>query len=146
MVHKSLKAQEVASFSTSSWNIQGLCSSVFGLKSANPESLNNIRNVNIIKLNETWNKNKKQSNCLNDYIELIIPSVKQSHIQYGRDSGGLLIWYKGKYKDYISLVKKGTNYIWINSHSNILENNRDVYLCAIFIPPSISPYYAEEVF
>ena len=116
------------------------------MKSANSEFLNNIRNVDIIILSETWNQNKNQSNCPNDYIERIIPSVKHSHIKNGRDSGGLLIWYKGEYNDYISPVKKGINYIWIKIHSNILENNRDVYLCAIYIPPSNSPYYAEEVF
>ena len=97
-------------------------------------------------MNETWNQNKNQSNCPNDYIELIIPSVKHSHIKYGRDLSGLLIWYKGEHKDYISPVKQGTNYIWIKIHSNIVENNRDVYLCAIFIPASNSPYHAEEVF
>ena len=146
MVHDSVKVKKIASFSVSSWNIQGICSSVFGLKSTNPDFLKNIRNVDIMILNETWNQNQNQSNCPNDYIELIIPSVKHKHIKNGRDSGGLLIWYKGEYKDYISPVKKGTNHIWIKIHSNILENNRDVYLCAIYVPPSNSPYFAEEVF
>ena len=59
---------------------------------------------------------------------------------------GLLIWYKGEYKDYISPVKKGTNYIWIEIHSNILENKTDVYLFAIYILPSNPPHYGVEVF
>jgi exonuclease III len=43
-------------FTISSWNIQGLRSSAFGLKSRNPDFNKEIGNTDIVILQETWYK------------------------------------------------------------------------------------------
>lgn len=43
-------------------------------------------------------------------------------------------------------MKKGKTHLWIKINRGIVNSTRDIYLCAIYILPSNSPYYTEEIF
>ena len=85
----------MCSFQINCWNIQGLHSSTFELKSRNPEFIKSIKDVDIIVLTETWRQNDLLTHCLPAYNEVTVPSVKLKNICKGRTSGGILVWCKG---------------------------------------------------
>uniref|UniRef100_A0A9J8AFQ2 ribonuclease H n=1 Tax=Cyprinus carpio carpio TaxID=630221 RepID=A0A9J8AFQ2_CYPCA len=107
------------SLSISLWNIQGLKSSIFGLKSKNPDFMREIDDLDIIILQETWCRGDESTGCPSGYREIILSSVKLRSTTQGRDSGG----------------KK-----------DIISTSQPVFLCAIYIPPLESPYFQEETF
>lgn len=86
----------MSSLHISCWNIQGLYSSSFGFKSTQPEFTKNIKNVDILILTETWCRAETQTHCPKGYNEILVPSLKHNGICHGRDSGGILVWYKEK--------------------------------------------------
>ncbi len=71
---------------------------------------------------------------------------KNSTVRQGRDSGGVIIWYKSKFHNHINTVKQGKYYTWLKIHKELLSSRKDIFLCAIYIPPSESPYYSEDTF
>ena len=90
------------SLSVSMWNIQGLNSSTFGLKSLALEFNKNLKDVDVIILQETWCKADVVTHCPTGYREVIVPSQKHSSVNRGRDSGGLIIWYKSELHNLIA--------------------------------------------
>ncbi len=125
--------------SISMWNIQGLNSSAFGLKSLNTEFQKSIKEMDIIILQETWSRADAITHCPPNYREIILPSQKLSTVRQGRDSGGQIIWYKSKLHNHINTVKQGKCYTWLKIHKELLSSRKDIFLCAIYIPPSESP-------
>ncbi len=91
------------SFKISCWNIQGLHSSTFGNKSADQDLLSSVTDMDICIFHETWSRSNEALHCPIGYKEIIVPSLKNSKIKYGRDSGGILIWHKDNLKH---LIKK----------------------------------------
>ncbi len=55
------------SLSISLWNIQGLKSSVFGLKSKNPDFMREIHDLDVIILQETWCRGEESTGCPSGY-------------------------------------------------------------------------------
>jgi len=131
------------SFQISCWNIQGLHSSTFGSKSTDPEFLKHIKDVDIIILTETWCRNDALTYCPSGYYEVIVPSVKISTVHRGRDSGGVLVWYREDLAKHISTVSVGKFHCWLKINQ-IGISTKEIYLCAIYIPPADSPYHEEE--
>ncbi len=132
--------------SISMWNIQGLNSSAFGLKSLNTEFQKSIKEMDIIILQETWSRADAITHCPPNYREIILPSQKLSTVRQGRDSVGQIIWYKSKFHNHINTVKQGKYYTWLKIHKELLSSRKDIFLCAIYIPPSESPYYSKDMF
>jgi len=130
----------------SCWNIQGLHSSTFELKSEDPEFIKSIKDVDLIILTETWCKNDSLIHCPPGYNEIMVPSIKFKNIRKGRTSGGILVWYKEDLCSQISTVKQGKSHIWLRIDQTLGITDRDLYLCAIYIPPVDSPYFEEDIF
>ncbi len=55
------------SLSISLWNIQGLKSSVFGLKRKNPDFMREIHDLDVIILQETWCRGEESTGCPSGY-------------------------------------------------------------------------------
>ncbi len=136
----------MSSFKITSYNIQGMFSSAFGEKITNSDFVNIVYNSDIIILLETWSRSDSKSYTPPNYRELRIPSIKQPNVKKGRDSGGIIVWFKEHLWQYIQPVKKGTTHIWIKLKKEILCLDEDLYLCASYIPPCESPYYNEDIF
>jgi hypothetical protein len=78
----------------SSWKIQGLRFSAFGLKSSNPDYIKEIGNTYIVILQETWYRENESTGCPSGYRELVVPSTVLPGVQPLRESGDMLIWYR----------------------------------------------------
>ncbi len=128
------------------WNIQGLCSKTFGLKSTNTDFLNSITNVDMLILTETWCRSDVSTQCPASYSEIIVSSWKLNSIHRGRDSGGLVVWIKNDLAPFTSPVQQGKNHIWFKLDKSFGILDKDLFICGLYIPPSDSPYYDDEVF
>jgi exonuclease III len=135
-------------FTFSSWNIQGLrsSSSAFGLKSRNTDFIKEIANTDIVILQETWFKEDGPTGCHLGYRELAVPSTKLPGVKQGRESGGMLIWYRADLTHSIKFVKTGTFYIWLEMNKEIISTETNGLMCATYIPPLESPYFNEDSF
>uniref|UniRef100_A0A671UAW8 ribonuclease H n=1 Tax=Sparus aurata TaxID=8175 RepID=A0A671UAW8_SPAAU len=134
------------SFQITCWNIQGLRSSAFGLKSQNPDFIREVKDSDITVLQETWYRGDSSTGCPYGFVEIIIPSIKLQTVTQGRDSGGMIIWYRSELTHSIEIIKKVESHIWLKISKEIICADQHVYLCAIYIPPSESPYYNEDIF
>ncbi len=75
-----------------------------------------------------------------------MPSWKLNSIHRDRDSGGLVIWIKNVLAPFTSPVQQGKNHIWLKLDKSFGILDKDLFICGIYIPPSDSPYYDDEVF
>ena len=100
-------------FTVSMWNIQGLNSSLFGCKSETPEFKDNTKDTDIIILQETWCRPGSVTHCPPNYREILLSSVKLPTVKRGRDSGGIIIWYKDEISKYITPIKYEHSHIWL---------------------------------
>ena len=76
----------------------------------------------------------------------MVPSIKSKNIRKGRTLGGILVWYKGDLCRQISVVKQGKSHIWLRLDQTLGITDRNLYVCAIYIPPVDSPYFEEDIF
>ena len=128
------------------WNIQGINSSSFGYKTKTSDFRKNISDMDIIILQETWRKTDEVTLCPPGYCEIFLSSIKHEKITRGRDSGGIIIWHKQEIDKYIQTIKKEESHIWFKINKHLTQTTKDVFLCALYIPPSESPYYNEDIF
>ena len=125
------------SLSISTWNIQGLSSSTFGVKSLNNGFQNYVKNI--IILQETWSTADVATHCPPHYREIVLPAQKLSTVHKGRASGGLIIWYKSKLHKHIDTVKKGKYHIWLKiKQKTEKERNISVQYMSLLQTPHIS--------
>ena len=123
------------SFTVCMWNVQGLNSSAFGLKSLDPQFKSNLTDIDIVILQESWCKADTVTHCPINYRELIVPSQKHSNVTRGRESGGLIIWYKSDLHNQISPIKMGKYYNMVKAKErDHINRQRPVYLCNIHSP------------
>ncbi len=134
------------SLKISCWNVQGLRSSIFGVKSQHSDFKKEILNSDIIILQETWNVRDLSTGCPIGFREIILPSTKLRGVTKGRDSGGMLIWYRTELIDSIKTIQIGESYIWLKIKKDIVSTNRHIFLCATYLPPAESPYYNKDIF
>ena len=76
---------EHKAFTISFWNIQGLRSSAFGLKSRNPDFTKEIGNADIVILQETWYRGDGPTGFPLGYTELVVPYTKLPGVKNIRD-------------------------------------------------------------
>ena len=122
--------------------IQGLRSSAFGLKSRNQTSkkLEKQTLSSDKKLQETWYKGDGPTGCPLGYRELVVPSTKLPGVKQGRDSVGMLTWYRADLTHSIKLVKTGTFYIWREINKEILNRQKCPPACYLY-PPTRFPIH-----
>ncbi len=75
------------------------------------------------------------------YVDFIRPFLYLNSLH---NSGGQIIWYKSKFHNHINTVKQGKYYTWLKIHKELLSSRKYIFLCAIYILPSESPYILED--
>ena len=134
-MHKNL------SFST--WNIHGITNNVLGDKTKNQDFINNINNLDFIVLNETWcNTNIDVPGFSSFVSDTALPHTNQ----VCRKSGGIILLAKKKFEKFLSITKKSKNFLWCKISKEILNNENDLFLCGVYIPPEKSAYFEKEIF
>ena len=134
-----MKQQEyLFGLTISYWNIEGLHDKVHGCKIPFFEK---HFNSDIEILSESWG-NCKHEKDINDYHLIQVESNKNKNIKKGRNSGGLLIYFKNHLLKYIKLLKKTENYVWLEINKTFLKSlDRDLYVCIAYNPPEVSQYH-----
>ena len=83
---------------------------------------------------ETWYRGDGPTGCPLDYREPVVPSTKLPGVKQGRDSGGMLIWNRTDLTHSTKLIKTGTFYIWLEIQKEMISTEKNVLLCATYIP------------
>jgi len=97
--------KQYKSFVISQWNVQGLRSSAFGLKSKNSDLFDEFKGRG----------RGREGDLPSDCPARLWGSKKAPWSDTGKDiRGGILIWLKAKYTNSIELVRQGENYVWLN--------------------------------
>ena len=124
------------------WNIEGVHDKVHGCKI---QYLENYFNSDIEILSETWG-NCKHEKEINDYSLIQVDPIKKKDIKKGRNSGGLLIYFKNHLLTHIKLLKKTENYIWLEINKTFLKSlNKNLHVCIAYNPPEASKYHKREL-
>ena len=142
--------------SISYFNVNGLHNSRLGCKLDTADLVTNITGYDItryditrydITISETWGYS--HDTHINVFDSFSIKPNKNKHLKSGRASGGLTLYYKHYLSDRIKLIEKSKHYVWIkikSSVQDIFDKTKDLYLCALYIPLSNSPYCSDDVF
>ena len=129
------------SFST--WNINGISNNILGDKTNNKDFVNAISNTDFMFLTETWSN----QNITIPGFEIIHSTLAKSLSKTPcRQSGGISLLYKSKFKNFITIAKKTKNFLWCKISKEILNFATDIYICGTYIPPEKSKYFDQEIF
>ena len=123
--------------SVSFLNIGGINSSVFGPKLSSLDFVNVISKYDVNIVGETWGSNPN-FDSIHGYTPIVIKPNKHNAKKGGRESGGLVVWYKNELAANICVLKRGTNCIWLKV-CNIIVGG-------FYIPPASSKYYENDLF
>ena len=120
------------------WNINGFT----------PEKLINetfYKHFDIFGIVETWT-GENVNITLPNYIPIHCPGTKSG--KRGRRSGGIIIFIrKDLYENkFVQKVKMKKNLIWIKLAGDAFNQERDTYLCTVYIPPISPNNDSESVF
>lgn len=130
-------------FHVSAWNINGLAkNSLNGDKALNHDFVYNICNCDLFALSETWTHDAltiPNFRCINQ------PANKIGSQKSGRSSGGIMLFYKESIAKFISKVKSTSYYICCKIEKQLFNISKDVYVCAVYIPPDNSRYFNQEL-
>ena len=115
------------------WNINGLtCEKIVKLQ---PFITNS--NADIFILSETWlNPTIGYNIDIQGYKSFHFPRTSK-HRRARRNSGGLLIYIRNYFSNHVEIIKSVKDHIWIKlkkAHASTAAI-RDIYICAIYIPP-----------
>ena len=128
--------------SISYWNIEGLHDKIHGCKIP---YLNKHLKSDIEILSETWGK-CTHYNEIDNYDLIKIDTQKDPSIKKGRNSGGIIIYYKKYLSKQIKIIKKSINYIWIELDKSIFTKlNTNLRICIAYNPPEKSKYHKSEL-
>lgn len=125
--------------SISSWNVRGL-----GDKHTDDFFLSKIKSdINVLL--ETW-KGENQNTQIEGYIS--ITKCRKKHKKSKRHSGGIIIYIKKSiYKGVTYLLKETSspNRAWLKLNKDFFGFKKDLYLCAVYIPPQNSVHSNDDL-
>ena len=61
-------------------------------------------------------------------------------------SGGISVLFKKEFETFLSIEKQTKNFLWCRIDCTILNQTKDIFVCGVYIPPEMSPYFDEEIF
>ncbi|CAC5415300.1 unnamed protein product [Mytilus coruscus] len=122
----------------SSWNIRGL-----GDKYTDDLFIDNIKSdINVIL--ETWKRENAETQIEN-FVS--ISKCRKKHKKSKRHSGGIIIYIKKEiFKGITNLSKASTspNRIWLKLDKSFFGYEKDLFLCAVYIPPYNSTHLDDD--
>ena len=99
-----------------------------------------INKYDIIFLSETWT-HKDSKTDINGFSSFHFPRTF-IHKKAKRSSGGIIIYYRNSLKSGIKCIRSFNDVIcWIKLDKDFYHVEKDIYLCATYIPPEMSMYY-----
>lgn len=130
--------------SLSCWNVHGLSKKFYlGAKLSNDDFLRSVTSNDFIILTETWSSDHLS---LPGFHLFTIPAKKYRIKKHGRSSGGLALAFKIHLNEGITLISCHDDYIWCKLDKHFFCLEKDIFLCAIYVPPKDSPYFNPDIF
>ena len=117
------------------WNVKGY--NVDKLK------LQVFEKLDIFCLCESWITNAS-SISLPGYSFFFSSALKRK--RRGRPSGGLIFYFRESLKNGISLQETNNNFIWIKMDKDFFNLENHLYVCAVYMKPSLNKVDSEENF
>jgi hypothetical protein len=129
----SIKLLDISKMSTgisfSTWNINGIFNSVLGDKTKNKDFIDFISKIDFIFITETWT-----NTCLN------IPGFEAIVSETAKPVTNRACRKSSKFKKYVSIIKNTKKFFWSKISNEILNSDRDLYMCGTYIPHEKSKY------
>ena len=89
---------------------------------------------------ETWHTKTSNIN-IDGYNYFSCPRPKFNR-KAKRDSGGVIVYFKQKFTNYIELINSNQNgIIWFKLNKKLLLTDNDAYICTCYVPPEESTVY-----
>ena len=93
------------------------------------------KSPDIMVLTESWLKPVVSYNLeIKDYVLLNYPRSSM-HRKARRNSGGIVIYIQQYLYNFIVISKIARDRVWMRIKAPIINANRDVYLCTLYVPP-----------
>ena len=128
----------ISELTISSWNIRGL-----GDKYTDELFVQNIKSdINVLL--ETWKG--ENAHCQLDGF-ITVSKSRKKHKKSRRHSGGIILYIKKNIFQGITYIPKATlspNRLWLKLDKNFFGMEKDLYLCAIYIPPYNSVHLDDD--
>ena len=123
------------------WNINGLKN-----KLVHNDFVDIVTKFDICILTETWLNTAVNINGFHEYY-LEHKLATKNNGKSGRHSGGIIVAIRKDLKSGMRIVDIQCEYgIWLKIDKTYFKLEKDIYLCAICIPPRSSPYAIKNVF
>ena len=132
-----------SALSFSTWNINGISNNVLGDKTQNKDFVEAILDIDFMFLTETWNN---QAINIPGFETIHSTLAKTLSKTACRQSGGITMLFKSKFKKFVSVVKSTKNFLGSKISKEMLNCNTDLYICGTYIPPEKSKYFEPEIF
>ncbi|CAB4018460.1 Hypothetical predicted protein [Paramuricea clavata] len=129
--------------SFSAWNINGLKHNTIGNKLTNGDFIQNIKGHDLIFLTETWSK---ETNSIPGFKAVSTITATPRSNRSCRLSGGISVLFKKELETFLSIEKQTKNFLWCRIDRTILNQTKDLFVCGVYIPPEMSPYFDDEIF
>jgi hypothetical protein len=109
-----------------------LVNNVLDDRSKNQDFINHIKHTDFLFLTETWcNSNIEIPGFRAFTSDIATPHTNRSCCK----SGGITLLAKTKFEKFISIIKKSKNLLWCKISKDILNDNKDLFICGVYVPP-----------
>ena len=82
------------------------------------------------------------------YFGTALETISKAKVaeRFMKNLKGISLLFKSKFKKHIIVIKNTKNFIWSRISKEILNCDKDVYVCGTYIPPEKSNYFDKEIF
>ena len=133
-----IRALEICKKCCLLWNVQGIST-----KLRDSDFLAFISRYDVLIFTETWASATSHLEIKgHSYFNCPRPKYNFSA---KRNSGGIIVYYKDKYRSRISLSKSDCKgMMWCKFDKESFNSEKDVYLCICYVPPEDSSLYTNS--
>ena len=108
-----------------------------------PDFQNFVQDYDFLLLTETWHSNV--TNLSIDGYESFSCIRPKANKRAKRDSGGVIVYYRERYRKHLDLLSVNNNGIlWFKLQKDFGDFENDIYLCVCYIPPEGSAVYRNQ--
>jgi hypothetical protein len=102
-----------------------------------------IKDHDLIVLTETLSK---ETNSIPGFKPVSTITATPRSNRSCRLSGGISVLFKKEFETFLSTEKQTKNILWCRIDRTILNLTKDLFVCGVYIPPEMSPYFDDEIF
>ena len=105
--------------------------------------LSKMKKMDFFAVCETWTRDTNFTIPYFRYFNR--PANTLSKRRPGRSSRGISLFYRECYVNYVTFVKSSDFYVCCKVAKDKLNLSKDLFICAVYIPPENSPYFDQQL-